>query len=573
MNKPVVNTSLEILKVKNAEKLFYRYLMREETGLCLQKISPQNGLYFDLFYEKDGKAALFKFMDTNADTFEILGDEIIEVMQEEKQLVDEYLLSKVGIQVKYYFIMPFVDFEHFKIQANEIIDKNQFEALINGGKSIDVLLSSCQNKENELIFELGKEYMVYNHYVNHGSWSMGVGYRGNQIKAILMEAAQIERINHLSYGSTLLEGATGTGKTSILFSKMIKLARLHPNEKFLFLTFDKQNSQELKKLLNYFHEDITNVRIINFHQFILKLGAKHNLRLNKNSKQNFNTEFKKVFTKVEKIYKGKRYYRGVFVDEAENFNTAYIHFLRNLCPREKSFFAVSLDEAKQLSPIDPEGQKEIKKNWTYTIQTEENYRQPQRIGHYNRNFQNNINTFSLLELDRIKDYFSPFDIARQEKGKLEIIEYDETEEAMAWILKIIGFYEEKNYEYNDIGILYPFNTKMMKGGMVDSKKTLKDTLDSKKIPLTYATDETNNFQKSDKIMLSNIYNFNNLEKRVIIFCQLDTIYDVNMDSSTNEIQRMLNIIYTGVSRATEALYILIKKDDQRPAIIDLLIQK
>ena len=144
---------------------------------------------------------------------------------------------------------------------------------------------------------------------------------------------------------------------------------------------------------------------------------------------------------------------------------------------------------------------------------------------------------------------------------------------MAWILKIIGFYEEKNYEYSDIGILYPFNTKMMKGGMVDSKKTLKDTLDSKKIPLTYATDETNNFQKSDKIMLSNIYNFNNLEKRVIIFCQLDTIYDLNMDSSTNEIQRMLNIIYTGVSRATEALYILIKKDDQRPAIIDLLIQK
>ena len=573
MNKPVVNSSLEALKMKKSEKLFYKYLANDKEDVCLFKVAPKNGLYFDIVYVKEGKAALFKFMDTNEDTFEILGDEILEVIQEEKQQVAEYLLSKVGATVNYFFVMPFVDSRSFNAKVAEVIDKNQFEDLINGDIQIEAFLSPCQANANKLLLELGKEYMVYNRYVNHGDLSIDVNYSGNKSKAILMEDEQIERINDMGYGSTLIEGATGTGKTSILFAKMVKLARLHPHDRFLFITFDKQNSQELKKLLNHFYEDITNVRIINFHQFILKLGAKYNLRLNKNSKQNFNAEFRKVFAKVEDIYKGKRYYKGVFVDEAENFSADNIRFLRNLCPKEKSFFIAALDEAKQLSPIERGEQAEIRRSAHHLIRTGENYRQAQQIAHYNRSFQNNVNTFSLLELDQIQDYFLPFDVVRQERGKLEIIEYEEQEDAMATLLKIVGLYEEKNYDYEDIGILYPFNTKMIRGNTIDSKKIIKEALNSKKIPSVYATDETNNFQKTDSITLSNIYNFNNLEKRIIIFCQLDTIYDVNPNNANKDIQRMLNIIYTGTGRATEALYILIKRDVNRPAIIDLMTQK
>lgn len=574
MKKPIVNSNLEPLKIKNSEKLFYKYLSEDLSGMCLFKIAPETGLYFDLAYVNDNNAVLFKFIDTNEDTFEIIGTEIIEVIQEEKQVVDNYLISKFGITINYFFVMPFIDLQKFDISEKSIIDKTRFENLINKDEQLSNLMSNCEGKEEELIFQLGKEYMVFNDRLNYENWNINVNYNNQAIKAIYMENEQIEKINALKYGETVIEGSTGTGKTALLLAKAIKLARLFPNEKFLYLTFDKQNSIETKKLLNYFYKDIKNIRIINYHQFILKLGAKFNLRLNKRSKQNFNTEFKKVFNKVSEMYQNKRYYKGIFVDESENFDQADMVFLKSICQKDKSFLMVSYDWPKRLSPIENEDKFKVSKTEVSYILTTSNFRASENIGYHNKNFQNNVNTFSLLELELLSDYFLPFDIKRKVEGKLEIVEYKESAEALDFITEIIKSYQNNNCDLSDIAIIYPYNTKTIKGNqIIDSKNLIKEALSYENIPSTYASDDSSNYQKTIGVTLSNIFNFNNLQKKVIILCQLETLYDLGSKNEQMETQKILNIIYTATGRATEDLYILIKESENRPSVIDLLSQK
>ena len=56
----------------------------------------------------------------------------------------------------------------------------------------------------------------------------------------MLEARQIENVVSIKYGNTLFKGGSGTGKTTIMLSRAIKLARIYPHHKFLILTNTKQ---------------------------------------------------------------------------------------------------------------------------------------------------------------------------------------------------------------------------------------------------------------------------------------------------------------------------------------------
>ncbi len=565
-------TTVEALKTRSSEKLFFKYLAEKLTGKCILKITPASGLSFDLLYIDEKNAALFKFMDTNEDTFDIIGEEILEVIQEEKQAVDEFLLAKIGYTINYYFVMPFVSLGGSIQNKPFLLDKEGFEDLINGDMSLTSLLSNTNN-ENELIFNLANEYFVYNPTVNYGDVYLDKTYKGNRIRAILMEDEQIEKINHINYGSTCIEGATGTGKSAVLLSTAIKLSRIFTNEQFVYITFDKQSNNEIRGILSSFYPDVKNLRVINFHQFVLKLGAKHNLRLNKNSRQNFNVEFKKVFLKTAAIYKGKYYYKGIFVDEAENFDQEEINFLKSIIQKNKSFFVLSSDRPKKMTQTDESSEKACFE-CNHHIRLSSNYRASIAVGYFNRNFQNDINTFSLLELDQIKDYFLPFDIKRKSQGKVSIIEYDDKADASEIITGIIQAYLDTGYRESDLAIIYPYNVKQQRDNKkIDSKSMLKDALNYDEIPVNFADDNSSSLHMTHGVTLSNIYNFTNIEKKVVILCQLETLYDVSEINAKKEIQKILNILYTITGRASEDLHVLIKKDPARPGIFDLLSQK
>ncbi|MDO7203125.1 hypothetical protein Q5M85_01555 [Paraclostridium bifermentans] len=68
----------------------------------------------------------------------------------------------------------------------------------------------------------------------------------------MLERNQIEKVASVKYGDTLYKGASGCGKTTILLSRAIKLARIYPHHKFVIFTYTKQLRNELKRKIRYF---------------------------------------------------------------------------------------------------------------------------------------------------------------------------------------------------------------------------------------------------------------------------------------------------------------------------------
>lgn len=572
-----VNSNVESIRKKYSEKDFYKYMSNKLTGTGITKIVPFKGIYFDLFYIEENRVGLFKFMDTNEDTFSILDKEILEVMEEEYEEVKNHITNILPeCRVSYYFIMPYVDLIEKNMKKDFIIDNKEFEALINDEADFNkYILENESDKIENIIWELAKEYFTVKKEIDRNHFNteleLNVKYKNLDLKAGLMNAEQIENINNFRYGSTLLLGSSGTGKTRAMVSKLIKIARLYPKDNFLYLTFDKQLSGEINNYIKNMFPDLKNVKIINYHQFVLLLGKKYNLRLNNKSKYNFNKEFEKIFVKVAQIYNEKRYFKGIFVDEAENFVLKDLKFLRSISYITRNFLYVSYDKAKQMSHLEEKVTSVEEYSYDNILTFNTNYRNSLAIGKFNMDFQNNIETFSLLELKGESDYFIPFNIESRVIGDVRTFEYTSSSDMMNMMLSHIKEYKEQGYSYSDMCIIYPFNEKVLKGKKyVYSKHLVKKYLEENEIIFNFADDETSNLYKSQGITLSNIYNITNLEYKIVFVCQLDVLY--NSFSIENKIntRKMINIIYTATSRATERLCLYLKEDETRPGIVDLL---
>ena len=572
-----VDSNVESIRKKSSEREFYRHMCKSLTGKGFTKIVPFGGIYFDLLYVEDNMAGLFKFMDTTEDTFSILDIEILEVMEEEYNEVQEKIEELIpGAKVSYHFIMPYVNLREKGIEKDFIIDNAAFEQLINSERHLKTYLSENTDFDtDDILYGLAKEYFVIksqpNNLIDTPLLQKKIKYKNLELTATSMDCSQIENINSFRYGSTMMIGSSGTGKTRAMIAKLIKIARLYPKDDFAYITFDKQLSNDIGSQIRTLHPDLKNIRVINYHQLILLMGRKYNLRLNNKSKQSFNREFEKVFTKVAQIYKDKRYFKGVFIDEAENFELKDLEFIRNISYKTRNFLYVSYDKAKQMSHLEEKTVSVEEYTFDNIITFGKNYRNSIEIGNFNTGFQSNLEKFNLLEFGDENDYFVPFQIESSAIGEVEAIEYSSTSEMMGNIVEHIRRYTDQGYSYSDMCIIYPFNQKVLRGKKyVYSKHMVKSYLEENGIVFSFADDETNNMYKSTGVTLSNIYNVTNLEYKIVFFCQIDVLYNAfNIENRINA-RKMINIIYTATSRATEKLCVYLREDETRPGLIDLL---
>ena len=278
-----------------------------------------------------------------------------------------------------------------------------------------------------------------------------------------------------------------------------------------------------------------------------------------------------MFTKVAQIYKDKRYFKGVFIDEAENFELKDLEFIGNISYKTRNFLYVSYDKAKQMSHLEEKTVSVEEYTFDNIITFGKNYRNSIEIGNFNTGFQSSLEKFNLLEFGDENDYFVPFQIESSAIGEVEAIEYSSTSEMMGNIVEHIRRYTDQGYSYSDMCIIYPFNQKVLRGKKyVYSKHMVKSYLEENGIVFSFADDETNNMYKSTGVTLSNIYNVTNLEYKIVFFCQIDVLYNAfNIENRINA-RKMINIIYTATSRATEKLCVYLREDETRPGLIDLL---
>lgn len=583
-----INSQLDALKLKEIEKIFYDNI-KENTN-TVPKITPFKGINTDLLYIEDNKILFIKFMDTTEDLFFILEEELLEVMNEEYESMNMKMtqLNK-NISYNYVFIMPYVEIEDtFGLDGfvnNHIIDKTKLEEIKENNNLINEYLRKENNEIelNLLLLDICPEYYLLNNRLHINESFKKILFYNDEYKytATMLEKDQIEKVVSIDYGNTLFKGGSGTGKTSIMLSRAIKLARVYPHHKFLIFTYTKQLRNELIENLNVLYKDNNNLEVHTFSSFIFKLAKKYNLVVDYNMlKNDYEKAFNNLIKQAKNIIKTKTIFKGIFIDEAESFSIDEIDFIREFLYKSKYIFNVFYCESLNISNhLNIFKSSFINVDFDKEIVLNKNYRQSKELINFTNSFAKNSNEYiKLLRPNLSKDVFATTKPILKEGKAVDIVKVSDLDEQLSAVLwEIEYFTKQKGLKYSDIAIVYPYNKKKLKSGKtIYFQYLIRKALEERDIQYIYAEDTLTNLSPKNGVTISNIFSIKNLEYKAVIFCELEMLYnqtinDKEQDYQINDFVGDLNKIYLAINRATEYLSIITTLNEDGSDLIKLLI--
>lgn len=584
-----INSELDALKIKEIEKIFYSEIENEVN--LIPKVTPFKGINTDLVYIKDNKLLFVKFMDTTEDLFFILDEELLEVMNEENDLLKLKMkqLDK-NIIYNYIFIMPYVkidncyEFEEFV--NNHIVDKNKLKKIMENKELLNDYLNEANNEIdlNLFLLDICPEYYLLNDKSHFNKNFKKISFYNDEYKysATMLDNKQMVDSISIKYGNTLFKGGSGTGKTTVMLSRAIKLARVYPHHKFLILTDSKQICNELKEKVGLLYKNNTNLEIYTYSSFIFKLAKKYNLVIDYSMlKKDYDKAFNNIVKQAKNIIKNKNMFKGIFIDEVESFKSEEVEFIKGFLYKTKYIFNVFSCESLNISS-DLNIFKDNLENIEFDdiVYLDKNYKQSKGLVQFTNNFAQNANSYvkSLRENKTNNEFYTTKPL-RKESADVNIIKVSDLEEQISSIIWEIEYLvNKKGLSYSEIGIIYPYNKKRLKSGKtIYFQYMLKKALEEAEIPFIYAEESLTNISKKIGITLSNIYTIKNLEYKALIFCELEMLYnhtinDKGQDYQINDFVGDLNKVYLAITRACDYLSIITTFNEKSSDIIKLLIE-
>jgi DNA polymerase III delta prime subunit len=590
MNKYInINSELDALKIKEIEKIFYDKI-QEDVNL-IPKITPFKGINTDMLYIKDNKILFIKFMDTTEDLFFILEEELLEVMNEENELLNLRMkqLDK-KINYNYIFIMPYVEvdngYEFKEFVNNHIVDKNKLKSIIDNKEKINDYLVETNNEIdlNLFLLDICPEYYLLNEREHLNKQFKKISFYDQDYKysATMLDNSQIVEASSIKYGNALFKGGSGTGKTTIMLSRGIKLARLYPHHKFLILTDSKQACNELREKVKLVYKANNNLEIYTYSSFIFKLAKKYNLIVDYNNlKKDYEKTFNNLVKQAKNIIKNKNMFKGIFIDEVENFNKDEISFIQEFLYKTKFIFNAFCCESLNISSdlnIFKDNLEGIE--FKETVILEKNYKQSEDLVKFTNNFAKNANDYiKNLRDNKIYNQFyqtKPIRVGNKAVDIIKVSDLDDQISSLIWEIEYL--ISKKGLHYSEICIIYPYNKKKLKNGKtIYFQYMLKKALEEANIPYIYAEENLTNISKKLGVTISNIYTINNLEYKALIVCELEMLYnhtinDKEQDYQINDFVGDLNKVYLSITRACDYLSIITTFNENSSDIIKLLIE-
>ena len=583
-----INSQLDALRIKEFEEKFYEKI--SDNVKIVPKVTPFKGINTDLLYIKDNKILFVKFMDTSEELFSILDEELIEVMNEEYNMLRLKMAQQhSNINYNFVYIMPYVEiydeYESQEFVNNNIIDKNKLKQIIEKEKDLDIYLKE-ENNEIELnmyLLDICPEYYVLNNqkHINRDFKKITFVNDDYEYSATMLDKNELKYSLSINYGNNLFEGGSGTGKTTIMLSRAIKLARVYPQHRFIVFVSSKKLCNQLKEELEILYKDNNNLEIHTLSSFLFKLAKKFDLIADyRMFKQDYEKYLNNLIKQARNVIKNKNMFKGIFIDEAESFKVEEIEFISEFLYKTKNildiYYCNALNITNDLNIF--KSRDDIKVN--QKIDLDINYRQDKNLIEFINRFCQNSNDYIKTLRPMIKnDIYVPTKSIYNQGQDPEIIKVIDLEEQIESILWEIDFLRnKKGVDYSDIAIVYPYNKKKLKNGKtIYFQYILRKALEEAKIPYMVAEDEITNITKKVGITISNIYGIKNLEYKAVIFCELEMLYnqtigDTKQDYQINDFVGDLNKIYLAINTSTSYLKIITTFNEDSSEIIKILIK-
>lgn len=583
-----INSNLEALKLKEIEKYLYSNISENE--VLIPKVIPFKGVYADLLYIKDNSLLFIKFMDTTEDVFTFLDEEILEILKEEYETLKNNMFDKFdNIKYNYVFVFPYIEEVTDKYGMDEFIDNHilcsvDVEKLKEDRSVLERYLKEGNEKvENSLfIYSICSEYYTLTDGIHLNPFFKTIHFNASEVdyKVCMLEEKQIYDANSINYGREVIYGGSGTGKSTLILSRMIKLAKIYPQHKFLLLTFTKQQANKYRELLEVLNSEYANLEIFTFSSFIFRLAKANDLVINYDMlKKNYDKTFQNIIKQIENMMKNKKMYKGIFVDEAENFNSSDIELINKFLYSTKSILNVSICKSYNINN-NLNIYKDILENIEFDTELvlKKNYRQSDKIVDFVNSFCDRVNEYiSSLYTEKRDDIFYKTEYVETSKDEVNIIRVEDLDDQInAVIWELNHLVKDMGYTYDEVSIVYPYNKKRLKNGKnIYFQYMLRKALEEAKIPYIYADDTITNITKKDGVTLSNIYSIKSLSYKAVIVCELEMLYNQMLpkdyqEYNVNDFVGDLNKVYTALTRAEKQLKIVVSYTKESSKIIELL---
>lgn len=583
-----IKSNLEALKLKDIEKNIYRNA--KDGDLLIPKVIPFKGVNTDILYIRNNSILFIKFMDTTEELFSFLDEEILEIMNEEYELLCKNMSKHYpNIHFNYIFAMPNIEFIEEKYNMVNFIDKyvivgNEAKELAEDTNLLDKYLSK-QNDEIELsmfIFGICNEYFTVTEDLNLNPFFKKISFKHDDIsyKVCMLEEKQITEIASANYGNHLIVGGSGTGKSSLLLGRIIKLSKIYPHHKFLLLSFTKQQCNRYKELLEILNVDTSNIEVFTFSSFIFKLAKANNLVINYNMlKKNYDKSFINIMKQINNTMKNKKMYKGIFVDEAENFSEEEIILINEFLYSTKNIFNASVCKAYNINNNLNIFKCNVRAiEYEDEIYLDKNYRQGKEIVEFVNGYCDRANNFVKSLRENIEtDVYKKTNFTWENNKSVNIVRVEDLDDQISSVIwEVQHMINDLGYSPEDIAIVYPYNKKRLKNGkMIYFKYMLRKSLEDTGIEYIFADDTVTNITPKDGITISNIYSIKSLSYKVIVLCELEMLYNHNIekdsqDYQVNDFVGDLNKVYTGMTRAEECLSIIVSYTSDNSDIIRIL---
>lgn len=582
-------SNLDALKLKNMEKNIYEVLDNNE--FVIPKVIPFKGINTDMLYIKDNKMVFIKFMDTTEELFSVLDEEIIEIMNEEYRLLIENMETNYPqIKYNYIFVMPYIEaindkYGYDEFINNQIVFGSSARGILNSFVDICRYLSD-ENEEVLLtmfLYRICSEYFVFTKGLNFSEKLKKISFSDKRIeyKLAMMDDEQIINVSSANYGNHIIHGGSGTGKSSLMLGRIIKLSKIYPHHKFLLLTYTKQQYVKYKEQLELLKVDIENIEVHTFSSFIFKLAKLYDLVIDYNSfKKNYDKAFNNIMKQINNSIKNKRVFKGIFIDEGENFTEEELELIYEFLYKTKRVFNVNFCKSYninnnlniykcRLKAIDYEDQ----------LLLEKNYRQSKEIVDFVNNYCDNANKFiSSIRKNLPIDIFMKTRALWSSTKKVNIVQVDDLDDqinSIVWEVQHLA--NDLGYDYRDIAVIFPYNKKRLKNGkVIYFQYMLRKNLEDASIEYMLPDDDITDITLKNGVMISNIYSIKTLSFKAVVVCELEMLYNHSVDFDKqdyqiNDFAGDLNKVYTAMTRAEEYLSIVVSYTPENSKIIKMIL--
>ena len=431
-----------------------------------------------------------------------------------------------------------------KLSIDDLFHKNQF--------------LNAQNELNLIRLALFPELEIVNVKDNE--------VENTEVK--VLDFNQEEFAKRIPYGHYMLTGVPGSGKTAVLLARAIYLVKENPNWKILILTYNKSLSSKLNAQLNkiaeqfkndLFHQDINldHIEIIHFHALTSRLTPG-------SYKPSYMTNDEWFDEEVVQLALNNAYesYDAILIDEYQDFRMSWIELCISLC---KSYRLA--DDNKKIKNIFLAGdrlQSIYNPKDVIWQSIGLNIRGGGRSKFLKTSYRSakehmNLALKFLKEDKKLKAEVEKFYTDDSDNEELKSV-HSGNLSFISGNYQIIGDEIERlkqlGYENHDFLILCP------------TKRICKVVRDKAPQSIKYQMEMVSDLNENDiedNIIITTYHSSKGLEASVVFMVEVDKVYVG--ESESEQLKRKL--IYVGMTRASERLYIYSKVNDNGKYLTEL----